>query len=270
MEALHTSKVSLSSLRFLYPLIQLSFTICTYVMKPRQSWSILVLCYNEAGTIADVLAQVVELMPQFSTAAGEIIVVNDVSQDQTHDCIQHTMACFPHTHWHYIQHPTNLGIGPALRAGYAVATGDNVVMIPGDGQFDLLELMPHCNLPEATILAFYRVENTTYTLTRNILSWINRRLNEWLLGLHLKDVNWVKAYKTKELQALDLEVYSSLVESEICSKLLYLGHEAIEVKSRYLPRRAGQSKGASWAIVRQALCDVPILIRAFRRFRKKR
>lgn len=197
-------------------------------------------------------------------------MVNDGSQDGTHEGIERAMQQFPHTNWHYIQHPTNLGIGPALRAGYACAKGDNVVMVPGDGQFDLLELLPYRQLPEQSILAFYRVENTTYTLTRNILSWINRRLNEWLLGLRLKDVNWVKAYKTAAVQALNLEVQSSLVESEICSKLLYLGYQAIEVKSKYLPRQAGQSKGASWAIVRQALCDIPILIHAFRRFRKKR
>ena len=242
----------------------------TDLSKPTQSWSILVLCYNEAGSIGAVLAQVVAALPQLSTPEGEIIVVNDGSEDNTHPAILEAMNRFPDTNWHYIRHATNLGIGPALRAGYAQAQAENVVMIPGDGQFDLSELLPHRNLPQRTILAFYRIENTTYTLTRNILSWINRRLNQWFLGLYLRDVNWVKAYKTADVKRLGLEVESSLVESEICSKLLYWGHEALEVQSRYLPRRAGQSKGASWAIVRQALFDVPILIRAFRRFRKKR
>lgn len=237
--------------------------------EPVQSWSILVLCYNEAGSITQVLTDVAQRLPQLSTAEGEIIVVNDGSQDQTHEGIEAAMAQFPQTRWQYVRHETNKGIGPALRTGYARATGDNVVMIPGDGQFDLDELMLHKQLPDETILAFYRVDNTTYTLTRNILSWFNRRLNEWLLGLYIKDVNWVKAYKTKALQALELEVESSLVESEICSKLLYLGHRAVEVQSKYLPRQAGESKGASWAIVLQAFRDIPILFRAFRRFKKK-
>lgn len=237
--------------------------------NPVQSWSILVLCYNEAGSITQVLTDVAQRLPQLSTSEGEIIVVNDGSEDQTHEGIEAAMAQFPEIQWQYIQHETNKGIGPALHTGYACAKGDNVVMIPGDGQFDLNELMPHRHMPEATILAFYRVDNTTYTFTRNLLSWFNRRLNEWLLGLYIRDVNWVKAYKTKALQQLELEVESSLVESEICSKLLYWGHRAIEVQSKYLPRKAGESKGASLAIVFQAFRDIPILFGAFRRFKKK-
>lgn len=236
----------------------------------QQSWSIIILCYNEVGNIATVLHTVSQLLPQLSTSAGELIVVNDGSTDGSHEQIVQFMQAHPMVPVHYIHHPQNLGIGAALHQGYAQAQAENVVMIPGDGQFDVQELLPYKNLPPQTIVAFYRVENMTYTLTRNILSWFNSWLNRLFLGLTLKDVNWVKAYKTAAVQNLSLEVKSSLVESEICSKLLYLKHKAIEVESKYWPRQTGSSKGASWAIVRQALWDIPILILAFRRFQKKR
>lgn len=235
-----------------------------------QSWSIIILCYNEAGNIGRVLRRTYALFPELSVEGGELIVVNDGSSDGSHDAILEFIAAHPDAPVNYLHHPSNLGIGLALHHGYAQARAENVVMIPGDGQFDLQELLPHKNLAPQTILAFYRVENMTYTLTRNILSLFNSWLNRFFLGLTLKDVNWVKAYKTAAVQALTLEVQSSLVESEICSKLLYSGHHALEVKSKYWPRQAGTSKGASWAIVRQALSDIPILILAFRRFRKKR
>lgn len=236
---------------------------------PQQSWSIIILCYNEVGNIGRVLQTVAALLPQLSNSRGELIVVNDGSTDGSHEKIVKFMAEFPAVPIQYIPHVTNLGIGAALHKGYAHAKSENVVMIPGDGQFDVEELLPYKNLAPKTILAFYRVENMTYTLTRNILSWFNSWLNRLFIGLTLKDVNWVKAYKTAAVQDLSLEVQSSLVESEICSKLLYLGHQAIEVESKYWPRQTGASKGASWAIVRQALYDIPILILAFRRFRKK-
>lgn len=244
-------------------------TIVKLSNYPQQSWSIIILCYNEVGNIYRVLQTVAAVLPQLSTSGGELLVVNDGSTDGSHEKIVEFMTEFPTVPLQYIQHKTNLGIGAALHKGYAHAKAENVVMIPGDGQFDIEELLPYKNLASKTILAFYRVENMTYTLTRNILSWFNSWLNRLFIGLTLKDVNWVKAYKTTAVQDLSLEVNSSLVESEICSKLLYLGHRVIEVESKYWPRQTGTSKGASWVIVRQALYDIPILILAFRRFRKK-
>jgi glycosyltransferase involved in cell wall biosynthesis len=239
------------------------------VSTPQQSWSIIILCYNEAGNIGRVLREAQALLPQLSTEGGELIVVNDGSSDGTHAAIEAFRKAQPTARVQYIRHTENLGIGPALHAGYARARAENVVMVPGDGQFNLEELLPHKNLAADTILAFYRVENMTYTLTRNVLSLFNSWLNRFFLGLTLRDVNWVKAYKTAAVQALSLEVQSSLVESEICSKLLYQKHHALEIESKYWPRQTGESKGASWAIVRQALVDIPVLIRAFWRFKRR-
>lgn len=233
-----------------------------------QSWSIVVLCYNEAENIKRVVQDVQAKLALLSNAKGEIILVNDGSSDPSDLVIQELLQVSENKNVKYVHHPVNLGIGQALHSGYAQATGDNVVMVPGDGQFDLEELIPYKNIPEKTIVAFYRVENTTYTVSRNILSLFNNILNWLFIGLKLKDVNWVKVYKNSALQDLNLEITSSLVESEICSKLMYLGHQALEVESKYLPRQAGESKGASWTIIKQAITDIPTLILAFRRFKR--
>ena len=42
-----------------------------------QSWSIIILCYNEAGSIQKVVQEVQEKLAVLSNAAGEIILVND-------------------------------------------------------------------------------------------------------------------------------------------------------------------------------------------------
>lgn len=234
-----------------------------------QSWSIVVLCYNEEGNIKRVIEDVQQKLSIISNAKGEIILVNDGSSDNSDAVIQELLQDPRNSNIKYALHPENKGIGEALHTGYGQATGENVVMIPGDGQFDLNELLPYKNIPPKSILAFYRTENTTYTLTRNILSWFNNMLNRVFMGLTIKDVNWVKVYKNNALKALDLDIRSSLVESEICSKLIYLGHDLIEVKSKYLPRQTGASKGASWQIVKQAIIDTPILIMVVRKFRRK-
>ena len=87
------------------------------------------------------------------------------------------------------------------------------------------------------------------------------------IGITLKDVNWTKVYKKKDLDQLDLQLTSSLVESEICAKLLFLGKKVNEVESKYLPRTHGQSKGASAAIVKKALNDTWALISIMRKFK---
>ncbi len=234
-----------------------------------QSWSIIVLCYNEEGNIERVIQDVQDKLAVISTSDGEIVLVNDGSSDKSDELIQNMLLEKGYTNVNYICHETNEGIGEALHTGYRNSTGENVVMIPGDGQFDLEELVPHKNIPEKSILAFYRIENTTYNFFRNILTWFNSKLNKTFLGLRFKDVNWVKVYKNVALKKLKLEIRSSLVESEICSKLIYLGYQPIEVKSKYLIRQTGESKGASLKIVKQALMDIIRLIWVFRRFKRK-
>ena len=145
---------------------------------------------------------------------------------------------------------------------------ENVCAVPADGQFDVTELLPYAQVNQGSFVSFFRKENTTYTLARNALSYANKVVNKWLLGFDLKDVNWVKIYKTEQIKKLNLEIESSLVESEICAKLLIGGQKLIEVPSKYVPREAGVSKGASWKIVRQALRDTLLMSAVLRRFKR--
>jgi hypothetical protein len=94
--------------------------------------------------------------------------------------------------------------------------------------------------------------------------------NKTFLGLTLKDVNWVKIYKLNELKKFDLKIRSSLIESEICSKLHFNGNRFIEIESRYLDRIGGESKGASFKIVKQALFDMLSLVIEITKFRIKK
>lgn len=231
-----------------------------------QSWSIIVLCYNEAGTIKKVIDQSLTVLRLMGADDYEILVVDDGSTDGSAELVKAYYG--GHSKVKLLKHSHNKGIGPALRTGYFNASKENVCMVPADGQFDLNELLHFRQVPPNTFVSFYRKENTSYSLTRNILSLANKLVNRWLNGIDLKDVNWVKIYKRETLYFLDLEIESSLVESEICAKLLYLGHQPKEVVSKYLPRDAGVSKGASLKIVLQAAQDIIRLYRALKSFKR--
>jgi dolichol-phosphate mannosyltransferase len=222
----------------------------------KQTWSMVIFCFNEVETVTKV-TQKVDAVMQAIAADYEIVLVDDGSTDGSAALVEQLPNQFDKVR--VVLHGQNRGIGHALRSGYEAARYENVCAVPADGQFDLDELLPHSYIPQQSFVSFYRKENTTYTLARNILSWANRQVNAWLLGIHLWDVNWVKIYKNETLKKMDLEIESSLVESEICAKLLAQGHRVQQVVSQYLPREAGQSKGASWKIVKQAISDTLLL-----------
>lgn len=232
----------------------------------RQSWSIGVLCYNEAGTLRQVVTEAVHLMRELSDDV-EIIIVDDGSTDGSRAIALALGQEFPEVN--PLLHERNKGIGEALHTFYSNASKELVMMIPGDGQFDLNELKSVGEVPARTIVSFYRKVNTTYSLYRNVLSLFNKKLNEWLTGLNLKDVNWVKIYRLEDLRSVAIELRSSLLESEIVAKLTYLGVRVRELESKYLPRTHGVSKGSSWKIVRKALQDTVLLAGIMQRFRKQ-
>jgi glycosyltransferase involved in cell wall biosynthesis len=237
--------------------------------SPIQSWSIIVLCYNEAGNIERVVGEVQDVLKIIAPGKSEIVLVNDGSSDNSLELIEAMVQLPQNSNINFVNHSRNMGIGEALHSGYFHAQYENVTILPGDGQFDAKELIPFKSIPPKTLISFYRKENTIYSVLRNVLSLINKKLNEWFLGLALKDVNWVNVYKNPVVKTLDLEIRSSLVESEICSKVIYLGHNVIQVESKYLPRQAGASKGSSFKIVMQAVKDIIRLIFVFRRFKKR-
>ena len=207
-----------------------------------QSWTIGIICYNEKGTIHKVFEDVQSMLESFH-CAYEIILVDDCSTDGSKEIIQQIAK--QNTFVKAILHAENQGIGASIRDVYFNATQENLVFVPGDGQFDVFELKPFREFSANNYICFYRQENESYSLFRNILSYFNHLFNRLFLKLDLKDVNWVKAYKREIVQNLDLQMTSSIVESEICAKLNVLGHSPVQVKSTYLPRVYGESKGAA-------------------------
>jgi glycosyltransferase involved in cell wall biosynthesis len=88
--------------------------------------SVVIPAFNEAANLR-------WLLPQLATV-DEVIVVDGESTDGTEDVVRE--LC-PHA---TLLRQRPRGKGAALRAGFAAATGDVVVMIDGDGSMDPLEI----------------------------------------------------------------------------------------------------------------------------------
>lgn len=225
-----------------------------------QSWSICVLCYNEEGAITTVLEGLNQFLKQNLEANYEIIVVNDGSTDNSLNQIEEFKQSNPESNIKIFNHKTNLGIGMAIRTGYREAQNENVMAMCGDGQFQLDDLKKVLTFKSDEFISFYRRKKETYTVFRYFLSNTNRFINKYIFGINLIDVNWVKAYKKNQLDSIDFEITSSLVETEIASKLIKKGLRVKQIETVYLPRIAGEPKGASFRIVTLALLELFKLI----------
>lgn len=232
----------------------------------RQNWTFGVMCYNEEGNIENVLHNILSIAPDLC-AEFEILVVDDGSKDQSIPLIKEFQQNHPNVDLRLIEHGVNLGIGFTLRDIYLIGKHELIANIPADGQFDVNEYFQVGYVNENEFVAFYRKENLVYNTQRNLFSFINKMLNFHLLRISCKDVNWTKIYQRKALHQLDLRITSSLIESEICSKLIYLGNQPLEYPSQYKSRTSGVSKGASLFILKQAIFDILKLIWVCRRFR---
>lgn len=230
-----------------------------------QTWSVGILCYNEAGSLEPLVVKLIEVLRRICTTY-EVIIVDDFSTDGSREIAIECSKKYPGVRTEL--HERNQGIGAALLTVYTKSVYENVCVIPGDGQFDVEEYLQFPTVPENHFVSFYRKENTSYSLFRNALSLFNKKLNKTFIGIDLKDVNWTKIFKKADLAQLDLQLTSSLVESEICAKLIFLGKKVIESESKYLPRKYGESRGASFAIVIKALKDTWHLVAIMRNFKR--
>jgi glycosyltransferase involved in cell wall biosynthesis len=223
-----------------------------------------VMCYNEEGSIERVVNNIFEELGELVEL--QVLVVDDGSSDKSVEIVKKMQSQYDRLD--LIAKSENIGIGGTLCSIYTQAMGDYVVAIPGDGQFDICELTPFLGFKKGEFVNLYRTENTTYGLFRNSLSLLNKMINKLLVGLDIKDVNWILVFRTEDLHEIfPIELKSNILTSEICAKLVYKGAKILEAESRYLPRTSGKSRGASLKIVWKAAMETARLIWVVRRYK---
>jgi glycosyltransferase involved in cell wall biosynthesis len=229
-------------------------------------WSLIVFSYNEGNTLAKVVKDCVVFLKVNGNEGSEIIVVDDGSTDNTVEVCKDLSQRFAEVI--IVRHSSNQGIGEALRTGYVRASKSLVCAIPGDGQFDVMELKQIQATQDRLFYSFFRLQKH-YNPYRMALNKANEYFNKWFLGVRIKDVNWIKVYSKKQLASISLELRSSLIESEIVAKLTILGFQCQEIQSKYLPRTDGISRGGSFNTLKKVLLDTLKCYLTIKAFREK-
>ncbi len=213
-----------------------------------QKLSVIICCYNERETIAQVLeaTRQVDLGPQWTR---EIIVVDNCSTDGT----QAILSAMPEDPaLTIIFHEQNKGKGMSIRTGIAHMTGDYMIIQDADLEYDPADHARFCALADQTKAAAIFGSRTlggqavyeyahAYWGVRFLTAVTNL-----FFGGHLTDVaTATKMVRRDVVQSLHLVGTTFDLDFELPNKILLSGHDILELPISYNPRTYAEGKKIS-------------------------
>lgn len=208
--------------------------------------SVIIPCYNEAATLAQILDRVLEAqVPGFEK---EIILVDDSSRDESRAIAR----SFVNQGVLVLSQAVNRGKGAAVRAGIARATGDLVLIQDADLEYDpgdYAALLTPFQDPKVMVVYGSRIrggDNRSYQR----YYWGGRLLTvvtNLLYGCRLTDeATGYKVIRREILGTFELVCDGFDFCPELTAKLLRHGHNIHEVPIRYSPRSFEEGKKIRW------------------------
>ena len=210
--------------------------------------SVIVPCYNEVATLAEVLARI-RIAPL--GLCREIVVVDDGSTDGTNELLRGALAGYVDR---LVIHGRNKGKGAAVRSGVAVATGDLLVIQDADleydpGQYDRL-VAPIID-GSADVVYGSRFLSPQPTRARTFghraANAVLTRLSNLLSGLSLTDMETCqKVFARRVLKSIVIRENRFGFEPEVTAKVAKGGWRLREIGIPYAPRTRAEGKKIGW------------------------
>jgi predicted nucleic acid-binding protein len=221
--------------------------------------------FNEEANIGAVVQDSLATLPAF-VDTYEIIVVDDGSRDRTGEIVAGLAAGDERIR--LVSHGRNRGYGAALISGFAASTGDFVMFMDADRQFnirDLRLLVPFAG--EYDIVAGFRMERSD-PLHRRVFAEMFNVSVRILFGVHLRDIDCAfKLFRGDLLRGLPLTAPGALINTEIQAKARRQGASLQQVGVHHYPRIAGEATGGSPRVILRAVGETLALWWRMRTYR---
>ena len=215
-------------------------------------------CYNDAGSIGDIVINTDQVL-QTLTGDYEIIVVNDGSKDRSADVLRELESQLPRLR--VVTHPVNEGYGAALRSGFKAATKDLVFYTDGDGQYDvreaaLLRMLLSDDVDFVNGIKMTR-EDPEY---RVIAGNLHKFLMRWMFWLPIIDVDCdFRLIRRHIIDQIELTSRSGSICVELVKKAERAGAQFREVSVHHHARRSGASQFFTFSKISKTYLDLASL-----------
>ncbi len=214
---------------------------------PKPSFSVVIPCYNEVHTVADVVRRVLAV-----DIVDQVIIVDDGSTDGSSEALK-AIEAENHSRVTIVYHEHNRGKGAALVTGFKHSQCDVIVVQDADFEYDPREypqLLKPIQEGVATVVYGSRflggprkamnfwnmVANKALTLITNIL-----------YNAILSDMETCyKCFRREVIQDMHIQARGFEFEPEFTAKVLKKGIRIVEVPISYYGREYDEGKKIRW------------------------
>lgn len=220
--------------------------------------SVIVPLYNEEDNLHHLVEAVLAALAD-NPSFLELLLIDDGSSDKTAE-----LGCLlagDDPRIRVIRHERNRGLGAAIRTGLQEAKGDFILYTDADLPFDF-GWIPH-------LLTLARKDNVVIGCRTNrgegprrwILTKSYNLLCHYLLGLHLKDVNFAcKIVPGRAVSRMQLNSEGSFIDAELLLECRRLGLSVTEFPLTYQPRIRGRSTLSSSKVILGILAEMAMYL----------
>jgi glycosyltransferase involved in cell wall biosynthesis len=238
--------------------------------------SIIIPVYNEVGTLREIVGRVVRV-----DLDKELVIIDDASTDGGRELLKDLAErgienwlpnpglCRGTNEVRVVLQPRNSGKGAALRAGFAAATGDIVVIQDADLEYDPQDIprliqpiidgiadvtfgSRFIGSPRRALYFWHMLMNRGLTLASNMLN-----------DLNITDMETCyKAFTREVVKAISIEENRFGIEPELTAKVAKMRLRIYEVPISYQGRTYAEGKKIGWKDgVRALYCIVKYGVR---------
>lgn len=217
-----------------------------------RSLSVVLPAFNESANIQAAVSSALTTLDA-RRLVGEVIVVDDGSNDETHAMA----SAVRDPRVRVLRHGRNAGYGAALRTGIGHARMQHIFFTDADLQFDLSELgRLEAWASGYDIVVGYRSPRAD-PLNRRLNAWAWNQLVDGLFDLGVRDIDCAfKVFHRSVFERIEIQSVGAFINTELLVRARALGLRIREVPVSHYPRRAGEATGANPRVVARACLEL--------------